>query len=311
MLISFVIPCYRSEKTISGVIDEIEATMSLRPENSYEIVCVNDCSPDDVYNVLREIASKNQRVKVVNFAKNFGKASAVLAGYAKVSGDIVVSLDDDGQCPVNQTWDLIDALSEEHDIAIADYPKKKESVFKRFGSAVNASMMNFLIEQPNGIVMNNFYAMRRFIAEEMTRYKNPYPSLHPLLVQATHSFVMVPMEERERADDKSSGFTFWKSFRLMINGFTNFSVKPLRIAMFLGMIVALIGFVYAIYLVIRRVINPEMVAGYASTMAVILLVGGVIMVLLGIIGEYLGRLYICVNNGPQYVVKDTINFERK
>lgn len=308
MKISFVIPCYRSEKTIEGVINEIKDVMNQRPEHCFEVICVNDCSPDDVLSVLKKLAADDDRVKVVNFARNFGKASAVLAGCKCVSGDVVVSLDDDGQCPVDKTWDLVDSLSEENvDMAMADYPKKKESLFKRFGSKVNDSVMRMLIYQPKDVVMNNFFAMKRFVSDEITRYVNPYPALHPLILQATHNIKMVKMEERERADDKSSGFTFMKSFMLMINGFTNFSVRPLRLASILGTLVALCGFVYGIITIVRRVMDPQMSAGYASMMAVILFIGGVIMLLLGMIGEYIGRIYICINNAPQYIVKERIN----
>ncbi len=308
-MISYVIPCYRSEKTIAGVIEEITATMLQRPKNEYEIICINDSSPDRVYEVLKTIALQNEHLKVINFARNFGKAAAVLAGYSKCQGDIIVSLDDDGQCPVNEAWKLIDALDDEHDLAFADYPKKKESLFKRFGSAVNASIMNFLIEQPDNITINNFSAMKRFVADEMVNYKNPFPALHPLLVQTTHSIVMVPMEERERADDYSSGFTFWKSFKLMINGFTNFSVKPLRVAAAVGMLFSLIGFIYALVVIIRKLIFPSILVGYSSMMAALFFIGGIIMLLLGAVGEYLGRIYICINNAPQYVIRNTLNMD--
>lgn len=309
MLVSYVIPCYRSEKTITGVVNEITNVMLHRPEHDYEIICVNDCSPDNVYKVLRQLALDNHRLKVINFARNFGKAAAVLAAYSKCVGDVIVSLDDDGQCPVDKTWELIDTLDDEHDLAFADYPKKKENLFKRIGSTVNAVVMDFLIEQPDNITINNFSAMKRFVAEEMINYKNPFPSLHPLLVQTTHSIVMVPMEERERADDNASGFTFWKSFRLMINGFTNFSVKPLRLAAGMGIVFALIGFIYAMVIVVRKLVYPDILIGYSSMMAALFFIGGIIMLLLGAIGEYLGRIYICINNAPQYVIRNMLNMD--
>ncbi len=307
MLISFVIPCYRSETTIEKVIAEIAVTMALREDNDFEIICVNDCSPDKVYEVLTRISSKNPKVKIINFSRNFGKAAAVLAGYARCRGEVVVSLDDDGQCPVDKTWELVDALNDNCDLSIADYPQKKESAFKRFGSAVNSSVMNFLIKQPENITINNFWAMKRFVAEEMIKYKNSYPALHPLLVQTTHSIIMVPMEERNRADNNKTGFTFWKSFKLMINGFTNFSVVPLRLASVMGLMIAIVGFIYGLIVIIRKIVNPDILIGYSSLMAVLLFIGGIIMILLGVIGEYLGRIYVCINKAPQYVVKDTIN----
>ena len=253
MNISFVIPCYNSENTIEDVIKEIIEVMGQREHNSYEIICVNDHSPDSVYTVLKRIAFSNKNVKVVNFARNFGKASAVLAGLNKCNGDVIVLLDDDGQCPVCDTWKLIDKLSDEIDISMADYPVKQENWWKRAGSIFNEKMMRFLITHPENIRVNNFSAMKSFVAKEMIRYNNPYPSLQPLIVQTTHDIAMVSMEERERTDNKASGFTFIKSFKLMINGFTNFSVKPLRVASFLGMVVAIIGFIYGIVLVVKQI----------------------------------------------------------
>lgn len=304
--ISFVIPCYRSENTIEFVIGEIIETMKKRNGWDYEIVLVNDCSPDNVYIKLKKMAQENKKIKVINFTRNFGKASAVLAACARVTGDYVVLLDDDGQCPTKNTWNLIDAL-DDADIAVADYPQKKETKWKRFGSKVNEKVMNFLIEQPENIHMNNFLAFRKLIADEIVKYKNPFPSLHPLLVQATHSIKMVPMEERERVDGAETGFTFLKSLRLMVSGCTNFSVKPLRLALALGVLVALLGFVFLITIVVRKLIDPCVVVGYSSIMAVLLFIGGIIMVLLGIIGEYLGRIFVCINSAPQYVIEETIN----
>lgn len=309
MLVSFVIPCYRSELTIEGVIQEIREVMSLRPEHDYEIVCVNDCSPDEVYGKLKELAASDARIKVLNFAKNCGKHSALLAGYKVVSGEVIVSLDDDGQCPVERTWDLVDALNENVDVAIARYPAKKESTFKKLGSKVNDYISKLLVDQPKDVCFENFNAAKQFVFKEAVRYTNPYPMLVPLILQVTHKIVNIPMEDRERTDGKSSGYTFAKSLSLMINGFTNFSVVPLRLAALLGILVACCGFFYAIYIVVRKLLEPSVMMGYSSTMAAILVIGGIIMLLLGIIGEYLGRLYICINNAPQYVVRDRINLE--
>lgn len=150
---------------------------------------------------------------------------------------------------------------------------------------------------------------KKFVFKEAVKYTNPYPMLVPLVLQVTHKIINVPMEDRERADGKSSGYTFAKSLSLMINGFTNFSVVPLRLAALLGILVACCGFFYAIYIVVRKLLEPSAMMGYSSTMAAILVIGGIIMLLLGIIGEYLGRLYICINNAPQYVIRDRINLE--
>ena len=308
-LLSFVIPCYRSENTIRKVYEEIIETVSQRPEYDYEIIAVNDCSPDNVLTVLKDLAAEDSKFKVVDFAKNFGKHSAVMAGLACVHGELVVSLDDDYQCPVYELWKLVDAIEKEgYDCATAVYPKKKEVFWKRLGSKVNRRLVRILIEPPEGIEdLENFFAVRRYVCDEMLNYKNPYPYISGLLLKATHRIKTIQMEERERADANSSGFTLKKSLRLFTNGLTAFSVKPLRVATIIGFILAIIGFCIGIYYIIKKISDPGVPLGYTSMISVQLFSTGMIMLMLGIIGEYLGRIYISINNSPQYVIRDTIN----
>lgn len=308
--LSFVIPCYRSEETIAAVCNEIADTMALRPEYDYEIIAVNDCSPDGVLNVLKTLAAANKRIKVVDLSRNFGKHCAMMAGFSFVRGEYVVNLDDDCQCPVNELWKLVDAIREEgYDCATAVYAEKKEAAWKRFGSSINSRMVNILIEPPKGITLENFFVIKRYVCDEVLRYPNPYPYVSGLVLRATHRVKMIPMEERERGDSKSTGFTLKKSFILFFNGLTAFSVKPLRISSVIGMIFAFFGFIYGLIVIIRRLFNPLIPMGYSSMMAVQLFTSGIIMLLLGMIGEYLGRIYLSLNKSPQYVIRDTINLE--
>ncbi len=307
-LLSFVIPCYRSEKTIKKVIDEIITTVSQRSEWDYEIICVNDCSPDGVYDVLLKLAKENSKIKIINFVKNMGKASAVLAGYSYVKGKYTIGLDDDFQSPVYELWKLIDSLeNDECDIVTASYAVKKESFFKRFGSFVNLTMSAMMIGKPTNLRFENFCAHKFFITKEMISYTNPYPYLEGLVLRLTTRIKMIPMEQRERGDDKGTGFTFRKSFSLFLNGMTAFSVKPLRFATIMGVLTASIGFLYAIYIVIKKLSNPKILMGYSSMMCILLFIGGMLMLMLGLIGEYIGRIYICLNKAPQYVIRDTVN----
>jgi len=304
--LSFVIPCYRSQDTIQEVVAEITATVAQRPELDYEIICVNDRSPDDVFNVLRRMAEDDDHVKVIDLAKNMGKHAAMMAGYSKATGDIIVNLDDDGQCPMDQLWNLLKPLEEGWDLSIAKYPRKKESAFKRFGSTVNTLMARWIIGKPRDLYISNFSAMKRFVCQEILRYQNAYPYVDGLFLRTTSSIANVDMEERERVSG-TTGYTFWKSLKLWVNGFTAFSVRPLRLATVLGFIVAALGFMYGMYIIIHRLIAQSVISGYSSLMAVLLFVGGVVMLLLGIIGEYVGRIYISLNNSPQYVIRETIN----
>lgn len=308
-LLSFVIPCYRSERTIENVINEIIEIVSQRTEKyDYEIVCVNDCSPDGVLSKLKELAEKNKKIKVIDFSKNMGKHSAVLAGYSYSKGEYIVNVDDDFQCPVYELWRLLEPLENgECDFATANYRRKKQSAFKNFGSNVNMFMAQIMLDKPKGLRFENFSIMRSYVMKEIIKYDKPYPYLEGLICRVTNRISVVEMEERERGDGLPTGFTFGKSLSLWLNGFTAFSVKPLRLSTILGFILAILGFVLGIVVVVKRILHPDMPAGYASLMAVQLFIGGAIMIILGLIGEYIGRIYICLNNSPQYVIRDTIN----
>lgn len=305
-LVSLVIACYRSEHTIRTVVDEIAATFAANETYDYELILVNDCSPDNVWDVLRDAADASERVTAINLAKNMGRIPALMAGFRVSKGDVVVVLDDDGQCPMDRVFDLLNPVTGEtdYDVAIADYPVKKQGFFKGIGSRVNERMTRIILEKPKDVRFNNFLAMRRYVVNEVMRYENPYPYLTGLVLRTTRRIVNIPMEERERLYGGTT-YTFKKLVSLWMNGFTAFSVKPLRLATVFGFFTAIVGFLWGLIIVIRKIVNPtEILAGYSSLMAVILVVGGVLMLMLGLVGEYIGRIYISINRSPQYVVRD-------
>lgn len=310
-LLSFVIPCYRSEHTIEKVIQEIRETVAQRQETyDYEVICVNDSSPDNVLSVLKKLAEKDTRIKVVDFSKNRGKHAAVLAGFSFVKGDYIINLDDDCQCPVYELWRLLEPVEKGgYDVSTAEYKQKKQSAWKNLGSNVNNLMSQILLNKPKDLRLENFGIMKRFVVDEIARYNKPYPYLEGLILRVTTRIAAVPMEERDRGDNNTTGFTFKKSLSLWLNGFTAFSVKPLRISTILGLCSAFIGFIAGIVLVIKKLVDPNVMLGWTSVMALTLFTNGVIMVILGLIGEYVGRIYICLNNSPQYVIRDTINID--
>ena len=309
MKLSFIIPCYRSEQTVLFVIDEIVDKVAERSGMAYEIIAVNDQSPDNVLEVLKNRAATMTQLKVVDLAKNMGKHAALMAGYAYTTGDYIVNVDDDGQCPMDRLWDLLAPLDEGYDVSFAAYSVKKESAIKRFGSRMNDLMARVLIDKTKGIQITNFSAMKRFVCDEILRYHNAYPYIDGLILRTTKKIANVPMEEKERLTG-TTGYTFRKSLSLWVNGFTAFSVKPLRVASYLGIIFSLMGFLFSLFVIIRKIIHPEIAIGYSSMMAVLLFIGGVLMIMLGIIGEYVGRIYISLNNSPIYVIRQTWNIDK-
>ena len=308
--ISFILPCYGSEKTLGAVVEEIKAVVGQKKEYDYEIIAVNDCSPDGVWELIKRLAAEDSRVKGIDFAKNRNRPGAVMAGLASSCGDICIVMDDDGQCPMPELWKLIQPLYEGYDVSIAAYPERKQSKFKNFGTAVNKLMTEFIIDRPKDLQFTNFMAMKRFVADKITEYKNPYPYLTGLLLRTTQHIANVPMEQRSRLEGGTT-FTLKKMVALWMNGFTAFSIKPLRMADIVGAVSAVIGFIYALVTIIRKLVNPDIMVGYSSILAVMLIIGGIIMILLGLIGEYIGRIYICINDSPQYVIREKINFDTK
>lgn len=303
--VSFVIPCYNSSKTIGKVIDEIKDTMKQLVKYEYEIILVNDCSPDNTFEVIEELCKGNKNICGINLSKNFGQHGALMAGFHQVTGDILVCLDDDGQTPANEVGKLLEKIEAGDDVVYASYAHKKHSLFRNFGSYVNELMAQFLLGKPKELYVSSYFATRRFVVKEMLKYENAYPYVIGLVLRTTKKISNVPVNHRER-EVGQSGYTLAKLLGLWFNGFTAFSTKPLRIATIGGTAFAIIGFLYGIYTVIKKFVNPAVPIGFSSMMSALMFIGGVMMLMLGLIGEYIGRMYICMNNAPQFVVRDII-----
>ena len=305
MKLSFVIPCYRSENTIETVVQEIRNTIATRPGTDYEIILVNDCSPDNVWNVIKHLAASDNRIKGICLAKNFGQHSALIAGYGQTTGDYIISLDDDGQTPANECFKLVDKLEEGFDVVYACHVKSTQRIYRRFGSFVNRKMAESLIGQPQNLRASSFFIARKFVIDQITQYQNSFPYIGGLIFRTTKKIGSVEIQHRKRILGESN-YTLMSLLSLWINGFTAFSVKPLRLATYIGVLCAVLGLGSGIYIIIQKIMMPEMLMGYASIMSTMLFLGGVIMLVLGLIGEYIGRIYICINQSPQYVIREKV-----
>ena len=305
--IGFVIPCYRSEKTINGVVQEIEDAVS-KMHLEYEILLVNDYSPDNTFQVIKSIAETHHGVTAVNMAKNFGQHAAIMAGFSYLSDDtdVVCCLDDDGQTPADEVEKMLSKLEEGYDLVYAEYETKEHSSFRNFGSKINSMMAEHLLGKPKDLYLSSYFVARRFVIEKILEYENPYPYLPGLVLRTTGNIGNVSVQHRSR-EIGTSGYTMKKLLGLWLNGFTAFSIKPLRIATLLGFVSAIGGFLFVIYTIINKIININVPVGWSSTIAAIFLMGGLILMVLGMIGEYIGRIYISMNKAPQYVIRECIN----
>ena len=306
--ISFIIPCYCSEHTLASVVQEIVDEMRSICTYKYEIILVNDCSTDNTFSVIANLNTQYANVIGIDLARNFGQHSALMAGFHQASGDIIVCLDDDGQTPANEVGKLLKKIDEGYDVVYASYSNKQHSGFRNWGSRVNSLMTEVLLGKPKKLSITSYFAMRRFVMDEMMRYENCYPYVIGLVLRTTKNICNVEVQHRAREEGRS-GYTIQKLLSLWMNGFTSFSVKPLRMATYLGVFTAGAGFIYLIYILIAYFLGKTTLLGWSSTMAVLLLLGGVILLVLGLIGEYVGRIFMCTNATPQFVIREVIKSE--
>ncbi|MFI3175876.1 MAG: glycosyltransferase family 2 protein [Eubacteriales bacterium] len=303
--ISYIIPCYCSANTLPNVVNEIVQVMNTLESYTYEIILVNDDSPDDTMTTIVDLTKQYPWIIGINLARNFGQHAALMAGFRAVTGDYVVCLDDDGQTPADEVYKLIRKIEDGYDAVYARYQHKRHTLFRNFGSYVNELMARALLGKPKELYISSYFAVKRFIVDHIVQYENSYPYVIGLVLRTTKKVTNVDVEHRDRMSG-TSGYTIHKLLSLWFNGFTAFSIKPLRIATVSGGIFAIMGFTYGFYTIVKKFINPLVPLGFSSTMAAILFIGGVLMLMLGLIGEYIGRIYMSLNRAPQYVVREII-----
>jgi len=305
--LSVVIPVFRGASTIGPLVQRLEA--ELQADRELEIVLVNDGSPDDSGAVCRELAIARPHVRFVDLSRNFGEHNAVMAGLNHCSGDAAVILDDDFQNPPCEVRKLVDKLVQGFDVVWSCYARKQHGWFRNLGSWFNDRAATLMLGKPPGLYLSSFKAISRFVIDEVVRYRGPFPYLDGLVLRVTHNYTTVPCQHDPRQAGKS-GYTLRKLVALWLNMVTGFSVLPLRLASLAGIAVALVGVVFAVWFLVERLNHPEVQRGWASIIVTLLIVSGIQLLVLGLIGEYLGRLFLQDNGRPQFVVRDRVNCDR-
>jgi undecaprenyl-phosphate 4-deoxy-4-formamido-L-arabinose transferase len=301
--LSIVIPLYRSEATIERVVAELAA---LPIEGGLEIVLVNDCSPDDTLGACRRImATCPVPVTLASHARNFGEHNAVLTGLRHTRGRWVVTMDDDGQNPPAEVPKLLAAAqSGGHDVVFGDYSTTKEhAAWRNWGSRFTNDVAGWLLDKPRGLYLSSFRCLSRFIVNEIVRYEGPYPYIDGLILQSTRAVTAIRVAHKPRAEGQS-GYNLRRLVRLWLNMFTSFSVAPLRVATVLGLVLSLCGLMGVGIVTYLHFVDKGPAFGWGSLMAALLVFSGAQLVMLGMIGEYLGRAYLTTNRRPQSVVRE-------
>lgn len=302
--LSFVIPMYNSADTITALVRDIEA---LSVDGGHEVVLVNDGSADRTLDVCRDLV-RTVRIPiiVVEHARNFGEHNAVLTGWRHARGGHIVNLDDDGQNPPDEAVRLWEhAKASGLDVVYGHYAVKQHSAFRNAGSWITNRMTDAALDKPAGFYLSSFRCVSAFIAGQVVGYSGPYPYIDGLLLQVTQRIGSLTVRHEQRRAGQS-GYTLSRLMRLWLSAWLNFSLLPLRVATFLGFATAIAGLaafavVVALYLSNR---GPEY--GWGWVMASLLVFSGTQLVMLGLIGEYLGRTFLTVNQRPQSAVREVV-----
>ncbi|MBI5674625.1 MAG: glycosyltransferase family 2 protein [Nitrospirae bacterium] len=302
--LSILIPVYNSEKTIGRLVENIVSDLS--PLFKLEIVLVNDNSLDNSEEICISLFEKfKENVKFYSLSKNVGEHSAVMAGLNKVTGDYVVIMDDDFQNPISEVVKLVnEAIEGRHDVVYSLYEKKRHSLFRNFGSWFNDKVANIMLKKPKDLYLSSFKVLNRFLVNEIIKYKSPFPYIDGIILQITNKIGKVRVEHSVREEGRS-GYTIKKLISLWLNMFTNFSILPLRLSIILGFLFALVGLFLGIYTVIEKIMNPALPVGFASRFVGISVFAGIQLIILGMLGEYVGRIFLAINKKPQYTIRKT------
>ena len=302
--LSIVIPVYRGEKTIGRLVRALDDCLGSLFR--LEIILVNDGSPDNSAEVCRGLARTFAFVKFLNLSRNFSEHNAVMAGLNYSTGEYVVIMDDDFQNPPTEVAKLVEEIQKGYDVVFSYYASKRHHFLRNLGSRLNNWCAVLLLDKPPELYLSSFKIISRFVVHELIKYDGPYPYIDGLVLRFTRNYSRVLVTHDPRREGRS-GYTLRKLISLYLNMFTNFSILPLRLASCAGLASSVLGLFLAFYFVIERLYDPSIPTGWASMIVSLFIIGGIQLFSLGMIGEYLGRLFLKDNGRPQFVIREKVN----
>lgn len=303
--LSIVIPVYNSQETIGQLIDKIVKNLK---DYDIEIVLVNDYSSDKSHEIcLQKYKTYPQIIRYLKLSRNFGEHNAVMAGLNYSKGDYAVIMDDDFQNPPEEVVRIIDYMSKnKFDVLYTYYGDKKHSRFRNLGSWFNDKVGNIILKKPKDLYLSSFKCISRFIVDEIIKYKGPYPYIDGLILRATRNIGKIKVLHNASKKSKS-GYTIGKLVSLWLNMFINFSAVPLRISFLIGCSLTAFGVLLLLFFVIDMYFwhhEGMWPAGWASLLVSIITFSGTQLISIGLLGEYIGKSYLTVNNTPQFIIRE-------
>ncbi|UYN96252.1 MAG: glycosyltransferase family 2 protein [Enhydrobacter sp.] len=301
--LSIVVPVYNGAATVGELVGALRA---LELEGGLEIVLVVDGSPDNSLDVCKRLAAEpGAPVIVLSLSRNYGEHNAVMAGLARARGNYTISMDDDLQNPPDEVKRLFEyARDGGYDVVYTYYDEKKHAAWRNLGSRFTNWCADHLIDKPKGLYLSSFRCVSAFVREHIVAsYEGPYPYVDGLIFQVTQNVGRLQVAHLPRAEGRSN-YTLARLFRLWLSMFLNFSVIPLRFATLFGIAFGALGALAAIIVIVEAISSNKPPQGWASLMVAVLVLAGVQLIVVGLIGEYLGRMFLAVNRKPQYLVRE-------
>lgn len=303
--ISVVIPVYKSEECIPELTKQIANSLK---EFDWELILVNDCSPDNSWAAIKKVAKENKNILGINLRKNSGQDLAILAGLNHAKGQWIVIMDDDLQHSPYDIPKLYSQAKKGFDVVYANFKQKKQKLWKNIGSWFNGKVSEIALGKPNGIYLSPFKIINGNVVKDMCKLNNLFPYIDGLIFQITKNITQISIEHHKREYGKSN-FTLLKSIQVFFRMMFGFSTFPLNFATYIGFFSSIFGFILAIYYLIKFFLGLESLTGWTSQIVITLILGGLILLALGIIGKYIGQMYLTINNSPKYIVKETVGYE--
>jgi polyisoprenyl-phosphate glycosyltransferase len=299
--ISIVIPVYNSE----NILHELNKQISICMEHlDYELILVNDKSRDKSWERICELAKINTRIRGFSLKKNAGQDNAIMAGLSQANGAFVVIMDDDLQHSPADVVKLYEKCKEGYDVCYSFFKEKKQSLWKNAGSALNGMLAELFLRKPKGLYLSPFKIMRASVVKEINEYRGPFPYIDGIILSVTSNIAQLELAHNKRAEGKSN-YSLIKSVSVFLKHVTGYSLYPLRFASLIGLMAASLSFLLGGYFIIDYLSTDSRVEGWISLILLIVFFNGLVLMCLGLIGEYIGRIYLTVTAKPQYVIDQT------